>query len=168
MRLAIDFDGTIVKHKFPEIGEPVPYALTFLHAWQGFDIEMILWTMRSNGKSRNYLTEAVDFCKSRGIYFNTANEGLGDREWTTSPKVWADWYIDDMAFGCPLIKPKDGSRPYVDWLKVGPAITRLIEEEHELRASSLPQSLQPAGRSESNPGLGEEDQGTGNAGPGVN
>ena len=25
-KIYIDFDGTIVEHKFPEIGKPVPYA----------------------------------------------------------------------------------------------------------------------------------------------
>jgi hypothetical protein len=132
MRLAIDFDGTIVKHQFPEVGPEVPYALVFIRAWQSLGTELILWTMRCNGQPRNYLQEAVDFCAQHGVYFNAANEGPGDREWTTSPKVWADWYIDDMAFGCPLIRPKDGSRPYVDWLKVGPAITRLINEENTI------------------------------------
>ena len=90
MRLAIDFDGTIVKHKFPEIGKMVPYALVFIHAWQRMGVELILWTMRCNSQPRKYLTEAVDFCADQGIYFNAVNEGLDDRKWTNSPKVWAD------------------------------------------------------------------------------
>jgi len=28
--LSIDFDGTLVKHKFPEIGEPMPHAFEVL------------------------------------------------------------------------------------------------------------------------------------------
>ncbi len=27
MIIAVDFDGTIVKHKYPEIGEPIPFAI---------------------------------------------------------------------------------------------------------------------------------------------
>ena len=31
-RLAIDFDGTIYKHKFPEIGKPLPHAIESIKA----------------------------------------------------------------------------------------------------------------------------------------
>ena len=31
--IAIDFDGTIVEHKYPKIGRPVPGALEKMHKW---------------------------------------------------------------------------------------------------------------------------------------
>lgn len=66
-------------------------------------------------RSDNYLGEAVEWCKERGLEFWAHNENPGQSEWTNSPKVFANIYIDDAAHGCPLICP-DGQRPYVDWL----------------------------------------------------
>ena len=43
------------------------------------------------------------------------NENRSQKSWTQSNKVYGNMYIDDAAFGCPLIHPEDGSRPYVDW-----------------------------------------------------
>lgn len=34
MIIAVDFDGTIVKNKFPEIGEPIPGAIQTLQSWK--------------------------------------------------------------------------------------------------------------------------------------
>ena len=46
------------------------------------------------------------------------NTNPEQREWTESVKVYAHYYIDDSAVGCP-IKFIDGvPRPVVDWAKV--------------------------------------------------
>jgi hypothetical protein len=37
--------------------------------------------------------------------------------WSSSPKVFANLYIDDAALGIPLIEPED-DRDYVDWNRV--------------------------------------------------
>ncbi len=34
MYICVDFDGTIVDHRFPEIGPPVPGALDWMKKWQ--------------------------------------------------------------------------------------------------------------------------------------
>ena len=34
MTIAVDFDGTIVKHKYPEIGEEIPFAVETLKELQ--------------------------------------------------------------------------------------------------------------------------------------
>ena len=122
LKIAIDFDGTIVEHKFPEIGNPVPGALKWMHVWQDAGAELILWTMRS----LLTLTEAVEYCKYNGITFAGVNEGPNDRLWTTSPKVYAHVYVDDAACGCPCVTPING-RPYVDWAVVGPAVMDMIK-----------------------------------------
>ncbi len=63
-------------------------------------------------------TIAIDFD-------GTVDENPAQREWTDSPKVFADLYIDDSALGCP-IKFEDGiKRPFVNWVKVR---QRLVEE----------------------------------------
>jgi len=109
MRIAVDFDGTIVTHAFPQIGEELPHAIFWLRLWKLAGHELILWTMRC-GK---YLEEAIDWCDERGLRFDGHNQGIDDCSWTLSPKVYAHVYIDDAAFGCPLIRP-EGQRPYVD------------------------------------------------------
>jgi hypothetical protein len=112
--VAVDFDGTIVKHRFPLVGDPVPYALDVLHAWQEYGMELYLWTMRSHGRPEQpmILTDAIRYCEDNGLRM----EGFNSREqdWTRSPKLYANYYVDDAALGSPLVYVDD-ERPYVDW-----------------------------------------------------
>lgn len=130
MIIAIDFDGTIVTHEFPEIGTPAPEAIGWMKKFQEAGAKLVLWTMRSDGEShgRKVLTEAVEYCRRNGIEFFGVNSNPTQYRWTTSPKAYAHIYIDDAAFGCPLLpNPKAGGRPYVDWSVVGPAVLELIQ-----------------------------------------
>lgn len=112
MQIAVDFDGTIVAHEFPEIGAPVPGALETLRWLREEGHVLYLWTMRS-GES---LQAAVDWLAGHGITFNAVNQNPMQQTWTASPKLYAQIYIDDAALGCPLREnPKMGGRPYVDW-----------------------------------------------------
>lgn len=124
--IAIDFDGTIADHVFPEIGEPVPGAFEWIRKFRDAGATLVLWTMRSDGGEHgDVLTEAVEFCFEHGIDFDYVNENPQD--WTTSPKAYAKTYIDDNAWGCPLKDNPNGGRPYVDWDEVGPGVMELIE-----------------------------------------
>jgi hypothetical protein len=123
IHIASDFDGTIVKHKYPKIGEPVPEAIYWLGQFQSLGAFLYLFTMRSNA----YLDEAVEYCRQSGIIFTGVNENPSQKIWTTSPKCYANLYIDDAAYGCPLIYPK-GERPYVDWMTVGPDVYNRIKD----------------------------------------
>lgn len=136
MRIAIDFDGTIVEHKFPDIGREVPGAFEWMKKWQEAGAELILWTMRSDRRINDpslwglYLTFACQYCAGRGIFFAGVNHAPHGRDWTDSPKVYAHIYVDDAAFGCPLTESREmGARPYVDWDIVGPAVLERIEQE---------------------------------------
>jgi hydroxymethylpyrimidine pyrophosphatase-like HAD family hydrolase len=111
--VAIDFDGTIVAHRYPKIGEPVPYALETMRAMLAENYKLILYTMRSG----EYLQEAIDYLAAEGIEFWAINENPTQRFWTDSPKVYAHIYIDDAALGCPLIEVEN-DRPIVDWLEI--------------------------------------------------
>jgi hypothetical protein len=73
-----------------------------------------LITMRSGSK----LDDAVKWFRDRKIELWAVNENPEQREWTSSPKVYADLYIDDSAIGCP-IRFIDGVRhPVVNWSKI--------------------------------------------------
>ncbi len=129
MIIAIDFDGTIVKHEFPKIGEPVPFAIHVMKKLQKAGHQLILYTMRGdkdtpntgNGKEisdtppEKFLTQAVEYCREQGIEFWAVNNNPDQHTWTNSPKVYAHMYIDDAAFGCPLWSDKESDRPYVNW-----------------------------------------------------
>ena len=126
MYIAIDFDGTIADYRFPEIGEPVPGAFDWMQQFRQAGATLILWTVRSDGERYGpVLTEAKQFCEDQGVKFLYVNEG--PEKISSSNKVFANLYIDDSAFGCPLIEnPRKGGKPYVDWDQVGPAVLKQI------------------------------------------
>jgi hypothetical protein len=136
--ICVDFDGTLCDHRFPDIGGEVPGAFHWLKQFQAAGAKLILWTMRSDlrnpaddGKGptpgakadRDYLTAAVEWCRERGVEFWGVNQNPQQHTWTSSPKQYAHIYIDDAALGCPLRDfPRMGSRPVVDWSRVGPLV----------------------------------------------
>ncbi len=100
MTIAVDFDGTIVVHKFPEIGEEVPGAIDTLKRLKRDGHKLILWTARE-GK---LLEEAIAFCKERGLTFYSANSNFPEdskfkENKGFSTKILADLYIDDHNLG---------------------------------------------------------------------
>ena len=98
MKIAVDFDGTIVEHKYPEIGKTMLFAFETLKAIQDQNHQLILWTFRS-GKS---LEEAVEFCRKNGIEFYAVNKSYPEEvfdESNTSRKIQADVFIDDLNIG---------------------------------------------------------------------
>lgn len=123
MIYAIDFDGTVVTHDFPEVGEPVPFALDVIKALQSNGHKIILWTMRS-GKT---LEDAEKYFKDNGVELWGANLNPDQHTWSKSPKQYANVYIDDAALGCPLIHGKH-FRPYVDWIAVGKILGIVFDE----------------------------------------
>ena len=123
MYICIDFDGTIVDHCFPEIGTEAPKAIYWLKRLQDQGAKLILFTMRSDTSVGGpMLSDAVSFLEGKGIKFYGINKNPDQDSWTESPKAYADIYVDDAAFGCPLIRPKGFRRPCVDWETVGPAL----------------------------------------------
>lgn len=98
MKIAVDFDGTIVEHRYPDIGKPVLFAFETLRALQEQRHQLILWTYRS-GKE---LEEAVEFCRKNGIEFYAVNKNYPEEvfdEKAMSRKIHADLYIDDRNVG---------------------------------------------------------------------
>lgn len=97
LKIAVDFDGTIVEHQFPGIGKPVPFAIEVLIELQKKGHKVILWTFRS-GKE---LDEAIDYCKSKGLLFYAVNNNYPEEKFDgkTSRKIYADVYIDDRNLG---------------------------------------------------------------------
>jgi hydroxymethylpyrimidine pyrophosphatase-like HAD family hydrolase len=123
MILAIDFDGTLVEHDYPRIGKPVPHALHWLKEFQKQGAKLILWTMRSG----ETLKGAVNYLKIAGVPLFGINCNPEQVSWTDSNKAYAHIYIDDAAFGCPLIPGIAGDRAMVDWDIVGPMVLEALK-----------------------------------------
>ena len=134
MIIAVDFDGTCVKHKYPLIGEDIG-AIPVLKELIDNGHQLILWTMRS-GKE---LDEAIYWFETNEIPLYGINTNSEQSTWTSSPKCYAQLYIDDAALGCPClvdIKLNDEDefekvgKSYVDWEEVRRMLVlkQLIEE----------------------------------------
>lgn len=95
--IAVDFDGTIVEHAYPKIGNEMMFAFATLKALQSKGHRLILWTYRK-GKS---LEDAVEFCTKKGMVFYAVNENYPGEtlEGNFSRKVNADIFIDDRNVG---------------------------------------------------------------------
>ena len=111
MKIAVDFDGTCVDHCYPEVGQDVPMCVDTLKRLQDNGHKIILNTMRSG----EALEDAVCWFSDRGIFLSGINQDPGQTEWTSSPKVYAQKYIDDAAVGMRLVKYDGFQRPAVDW-----------------------------------------------------
>lgn len=112
MVIGLDFDGTCVTHEFPQVGRDigaVPHLKRFIEKGH----KIVLNTMRSG----DGLADAVEWFKRNDIPLHGINHNPDQDSWTTSPKVYANVYIDDAALGVPLIRDLQ-SRPYVDWDEV--------------------------------------------------
>lgn len=95
MIIAVDFDGTIVEHRYPDIGREKPFAIETLKKLANEQHRLILWTVRK-GK---LLQEAVDFCRTRGLDFYAVNRNFPEENEPEERKLRADLWIDDRNLG---------------------------------------------------------------------
>jgi len=98
MIIAVDFDGTIVKHEYPRIGKEIPFAIdTLKRLQQSPDYQLVLWTVRQGAE----LLEAVEYCRSRGLEFYSVNSNYPEEqtEYLEPRKLKADLFIDDKNLG---------------------------------------------------------------------
>lgn len=97
-KIAVDFDGTIVESRYPDIGKPKMFAFETLKRLQNKGFILILWTYRY-GKE---LDKAVEFCKQNGIEFYAVNESFPGEEYKAgemSRKIDVDIFVDDRNVG---------------------------------------------------------------------
>lgn len=122
MKIAVDFDGTIVEHKYPEIGEELLFAFDTLKQLQKQEHQLILWTFRAGRE----LEEAIEFCKQNGVEFYAVNKSYPEEIYVpdkTSRKIDVDLFIDDRNIG-----------GFPGWSKIWKTLNPddFIEEEDEL------------------------------------
>lgn len=99
MTIAVDFDGTIVRHRYPAIGEEIPFATQTLKKLIEERHQLILWSVREG----ELLDEAVEWCRKRGVEFYAVNRDFPEEDIQLnehfSRKLKVDLFIDDRNVG---------------------------------------------------------------------
>lgn len=101
MVIAVDFDGTIVEHKYPKIGDEIPFATDTLKMLINDGHQLIMWSVREG----ELLQEAIDWCHERGVDFWAVNRDYPEEDENGgnnnhfSRKLKADLFIDDRNIG---------------------------------------------------------------------
>lgn len=100
--IAVDFDGTLFEHKFPNIGKPNHQLIKLMRYAKKLGHKLILWTCRED-EDRFYLQEAIQECYAYGIVFDDINDNsewcrLSGFDHSKVRKIYADIYIDDKAY----------------------------------------------------------------------
>ncbi len=130
IKIAVDFDGTIVEHEYPGIGKEKLFAFQTLKELEKRGASIILWTFRA-GKE---LDEAVEFCKKNGLEFYAVNKNYPEEVFdeTVSRKINADIYIDDRNIG-----------GFPGWSEVWQILIpyEVQEQEAEKRISSVKKNI---------------------------
>lgn len=89
MVIAVDFDGTIVEHKYPAIGRELPFATETLRMLIRDRHKLILWSVREG----RLLDEAVEWCRERGTWEEVLAQRNSSFEQTEAPKRKKKWGI---------------------------------------------------------------------------
>lgn len=125
--IAVDFDGTLVEDKFPEIGRPNDNLWAWMKEQQNNGAKIILWTCR-DGKN---LEDAVAYSvMCMGFNFDAVNCNVQETRHlfnNDTRKAYANIYIDDKAISphLPTFYPTfDPQKQYEPWngFKVAPRI----------------------------------------------
>jgi hypothetical protein len=112
--IGLDFDGTCVKNEYPKVGGSIQAEKLLVHLHKTYNIQYMLWTMRTGPE----LEAAVKWFEDNDIPLWGINNNPEQARWSTSPKNYANLYVDDTALGMPLIEGYKG-KPYVDWSEAG-------------------------------------------------
>ncbi len=131
MRIAVDFDGTIVEHKYPSIGKEKPFAVETLKQLVADGNQIILWTVRSG----DLLHDAVKWCSERGLQFYAVNSNQPEGSLFAarpngSPKIQADIFIDDSNLG-----------GIPDWSEIYSMVNGREKQLHHRRTHRKPKSF---------------------------
>lgn len=98
MIIAVDFDGTLCKDAYPQIGEPMPGAVKAMAELSRQGHYLIIWTCRTGER----LKDAVNWLRQHHIHFDRINDHCPDNialYGEGGNKIYADVYIDDKALG---------------------------------------------------------------------
>jgi hypothetical protein len=116
--LGLDFDGTMIDHSYPRIGEVNPHAVECVLRLieRGWDV--VLFTARGG----EHLEAALSWCEERFVVYAVNTNPHWPTPLGEAPgKPHFDMVVDDTAAGTPLLP-----NGCVDWLMLWPMIERRI------------------------------------------
>jgi hypothetical protein len=131
--IAIDVDGTVVTHDFPHMGSDIG-AAPVLKELVANGHQLIIFTMRSDNfdKQQFYLMDAVEWFKKNEIPLFGIQTNPTQKKWTSSPKAYFHYLIDDAAAFAPLLYegdkgyvPNPDRRPHIDWKRMRAELVRV-------------------------------------------
>jgi len=123
MILAIDFDGTICRGKYPSIEGLQPYAKETINKLFDNGHYLIINTCRSG----NQLLEAINWMLQQGIKFHRVNDNHPEQTAlynNNSRKIYAHLYIDDKNLG-----------GFPGWLQASEQIEQIESDYQQNKAS---------------------------------
>jgi len=91
--IAIDFDGCVVTHRYPQIGQMLGQARYIINKLYDEGYFIIIWTCRGGVD----LVNAINWMDEFGIKYHNINENAPYDmiHFKPAPKIYADVYIDD-------------------------------------------------------------------------
>lgn len=111
--ICVDFDGTVVTHEYPLIGQENDNCSEILKRWiNEYNVGIILDTMRSG----DTLKEAIKWFEERGVPLYGIGKHPTQNKWTESNKSYGIFSIDDRNVGVPMKYDLGIGR--VDWQRV--------------------------------------------------
>jgi len=90
MIIAVDFDGTLVDHRYPEIGAVKEGAKEAMKAFKKAGHKIVVWTCRAGQEEQN----VRQFLLQNDVPFDSVNTPAPGADLGTR-KIYADVYIDD-------------------------------------------------------------------------
>ena len=124
--IVVDFDQTISKSHFPNVGEANEYFACSGNT-KKYNVGWILHTMRCD----YYLATAVDWLQGQGVELYGIGYDPHQHKWTKTNKPSALFSIDDINVGTPLIF-EEGEPPRVDWLKIRELVEPILKKACQL------------------------------------
>lgn len=91
--IAVDFDGTIVEHNFPEIGKMKENVVAKMRKWYEEGHTICIWTCRTD----QYEQDARKYLADNNIPFHYFNENPTSSFGDGCRKILAHVYLDDRA-----------------------------------------------------------------------
>lgn len=121
MKIYLDFDGTVVEHAYPNMGEPNPLAIEIITKLKNAGHEIILNTYRAN-LNKKLLQDAVDYMNDKvftdvGIKYldSKKNPSPLDFEQSSNHNIL---FIDDISPNTPMIRQVHVAGDMVNWTEL--------------------------------------------------
>ncbi len=99
MILAVDFDGTVVEHRFPEIGQEIPGAIRTIQDLHEAGHKILIWTCRTLARPAPGIEEMIAWLKRTDGPYDAMNYNMFGASFYSMPIVYGDVYLDDKNFG---------------------------------------------------------------------